>query len=701
MNKQLRVVDLFSGCGGLSLGFHIYKGSLSYKTVMALDNHEAAVRVFNDNIEKHPESKIDPGRIGDMTWFGHSSEILLYYLVHYSLSNPDKELFNVLVSGHNSLLNFFAALKKADIDYNVEISNLVSTDDYKKALSGLPAEAHTLAMYKTFIYKMGISSIKQGTINDQSIPWKEEYSLLSSKIKSIASKGERQFKVINEVKENVNALWDLEVEKLESASKKEGKGQQKDVAKRVQSLVQFLKGENGEKFKAIWLEWKSRRDSIRAEYCLNMHEQLQQLYLDNRQVDLMLGGPPCKGFSRIGRAVINNLKKQGAYAWFSRDYGDERNALLHKYVLFLEALKPRVFIFENVSNFQSELKTSNGTLNATEVLAKDIEDLSLNQLHYEIESKILNASDFAIPQKRERFIMVGFNIEYTKKGLIKQFFDLEKYNEKIPLKIALQGLEEPAIFSPTHKVNHLSKTYKFSDENMPKPYQIFIDWITQPNTGELISNPFTDAHIVRQLREDDEVVLNKFGSGQRWMDYRVKHSETFQEFQELIIQLKRYIDENDKIDLPPTILELTKSLDKKANEAFLLRLLIEESSRSLDKKNHLLSDSYISKGTYGDWFERLSAEKPSKTIVAHIGKDTYGYFHPFSNRALSIREAARIQSFPDFFKFGKVGVVDAYTMIGNAVPPLLANIFAEQLEQFEKKYKIFCDSKEKEITLII
>ncbi|KQU24045.1 hypothetical protein ASG65_19105 [Bacillus sp. Leaf13] len=700
MSKQLRVVDLFSGCGGLSLGFDLYKGSISYKTVMALDNYGPAVRVFNDNIEKHPDSKINSGRIGDMTWFGHSSEVLLYYLVHYSLSNPDQDLYNVLVSGQNSLITFLAALEKIDLEFNERISELVSRDDYKQALSLLPPQVHTLAMYKTFIYKMGINSIKQGTINEQSIPWKEEYSLLSSEIESKITKSEHQFNVVQEVKENVNALWDLEVGKLEGASKKEGKGQQKDVAKRVQSLVQFLKGENGEKFKAIWLEWKASRDSIRAEYCLSKHEQLQRLYLDNRQVDMILGGPPCKGFSRIGRAVINSLKEQGAYAWFSRDYGDERNALLHKYVLFLEALKPRVFIFENVSNFQSKLQTSSGTLHATEVLAKDIEDLSLNQLHYDIESKVLNASNFAIPQKRERFIMVGFNKEYAEEGLAKQFFNIKEYEEKVPLKIALQGIEEPEIFSRTHKVDHLSKTYKFSDENMPNSYQLFIDWISQPIEGEFISYPFTDAHIVRKLREDDEVVLDKFGAGQRWMDYKVKHSGTFQELQELINQLKSYIEVNDKTDIPPTILELTNHLDKKINEGFLLRLLIEEASKSLDQKNHLLSESYIGKGTYGDWFERLSAEKPSKTIVAHIGKDTYGFFHPYSNRALSIREAARVQTFPDFFRFGSVGVVDAYAMIGNAVPPLLANVFAEQLAQIEKKYKIFSNLEDREIALV-
>jgi len=109
------------------------------------------------------------------------------------------------------------------------------------------------------------------------------------------------------------------------------------------------------------------------------------------------------------------------------------------------------------------------------------------------------------------------------------------------------------------------------------------------------------------------------------------------------------------------------------------------------EKHHLLKDTYLSKGggSHGDWFERMSANRPSKTIVAHIGKDTYGYFHPFENRAISIREAARIQSFPDFFSFSELGIVDAYSVIGNAVPPLLACRFASRLDQLFQNGDIF------------
>jgi hypothetical protein len=71
--------------------------------------------------------------------------------------------------------------------------------------------------------------------------------------------------------------------------------------------------------------------------------------------------------------------------------------------------------------------------------------------------------------------------------------------------------------------------------------------------------------------------------------------------------------------------------------------------------------------------------------------------HPYLDRAISIREAARIQSFPDYFTFGEIGVVDAYTMIGNAVPPLLANMFAESFAKLHEKYDLFKPITEEEI----
>lgn len=81
---------------------------------------------------------------------------------------------------------------------------------------------------------------------------------------------------------------------------------------------------------------------------------------------------------------------------------------------------------------------------------------------------------------------------------------------------------------------------------------------------------------------------------------------------------------------------------------------------------------------FKDRLKRLVLENPSWTILAHIGMDGYRYIHPTELRTLSVREAARIQSFPDDFVF--VGnQQETYMQVGNAVPPLMAQEIAKNV----------------------
>lgn len=89
---------------------------------------------------------------------------------------------------------------------------------------------------------------------------------------------------------------------------------------------------------------------------------------------------------------------------------------------------------------------------------------------------------------------------------------------------------------------------------------------------------------------------------------------------------------------------------------------------------------------FKDRLKRLMADQPSWTVLAHIGMDGYMYIHPTENRTLSVREAARIQSFPDDFEF--VGnQQDTYVQVGNAVPPQLAKAMGKSLMEYLNKIK--------------
>ena len=81
---------------------------------------------------------------------------------------------------------------------------------------------------------------------------------------------------------------------------------------------------------------------------------------------------------------------------------------------------------------------------------------------------------------------------------------------------------------------------------------------------------------------------------------------------------------------------------------------------------------------FPDKWKKLDETKPSHTLVAHLSVDTSSHIHPWEPRGISVREAARIQSFPDDFYFN-CSMSDAFKQIGNAVPPLLAYGVAESV----------------------
>jgi DNA (cytosine-5)-methyltransferase 1 len=83
---------------------------------------------------------------------------------------------------------------------------------------------------------------------------------------------------------------------------------------------------------------------------------------------------------------------------------------------------------------------------------------------------------------------------------------------------------------------------------------------------------------------------------------------------------------------------------------------------------------------FHDRLKRLSLNKPSWTVLAHIGMDGYMYIHPTDDRTLSVREAARIQSFDDCFEF-MGNMREQYVQVGNSVPPLLAKKIAESIQK--------------------
>ena len=125
--------------------------------------------------------------------------------------------------------------------------------------------------------------------------------------------------------------------------------------------------------------------------------------IKNKKVDLIVGGPPCQGFSMAGR----------------RDPKDPRNSLFMEYLRIVKFLKPKYFVLENVRGLLS-MKSSNGE-NVISIIKNEF-----NKINYDIEYKVLNSANYGVPQKRFRVIVLG-----TKKGSPKPIYP-DISHSKIP-----------------------------------------------------------------------------------------------------------------------------------------------------------------------------------------------------------------------------------------------------------------------------
>lgn len=134
--------------------------------------------------------------------------------------------------------------------------------------------------------------------------------------------------------------------------------------------------------------------------------------IGNQKVDIVIGGPPCQGFSNANR---------------QRLIDDPRNKLYKYYVEFLDKVKPKFFVMENVRGMFS-------------IADQVVEDF--NKIGYEVNYEILNAVEFGVPQNRERLIFIGNNIGVDNQKIFEEIHSANKYKDKTVLKDALYGLRE-------------------------------------------------------------------------------------------------------------------------------------------------------------------------------------------------------------------------------------------------------------------
>lgn len=315
-----------------------------------------------------------------------------------------------------------------------------------------------------------------------------------------------------------------------------------------------------------------------------------------KDVDIIIGGPPCQAYSIAGRARMGKDVEK-----------DPRNELYKYYVQFLQRYKPKMFVFENVLG----LFTAKGG-----EPFKDLKEL-VNSIGYEMQPQVQNASEHGVLQKRQRVIIVG----WLKDGK------------------NLKG--EPYCYPLLMK-----------EQN---PYAVMKDL-------------FSD--------------LPPRIAGEGCLSEVVKYTKVLKEMP----YLKESSIRNDVFDF--TTQHVARPHNVNDREIYCLAIKQWRKTRRQLDYSKLPSHLQSHKNTKS-FLDRYSVVEPdgcSHTVVAHISKDGHYYIYPDPNptietaRSITVREAARLQSFPDDYYFeGSRGA--AFKQIGNAVPVLLAYKIAKEIKK--------------------
>jgi DNA (cytosine-5)-methyltransferase 1 len=317
--------------------------------------------------------------------------------------------------------------------------------------------------------------------------------------------------------------------------------------------------------------------------------------LGTNRVDVVVGGPPCQGFSKVRRVDGSNSGK--------RMTPDSRRDLYLDFLRFVGYFSPRVFVMENVLGLRSAVGGEYFTAVQKEARA----------LGYRVHPQVEDAWTLGVPQRRLRQLIVGVRL-----GLSNYFLP------------------------------------------------------------ELKCPPRGEAHTCLWDAIGDLPVL-RAGQGEAAGEYdlsrRERHLKARGE------SASRYLDKVLEIDRAKLLTNHDARTHSERDLRDFSRLHEGETSAKAMRVRKVRFEFPYKKDQFKDRYTKQSRWRPCSTIVAHLSRDGLMFIHPTQNRSLTAREAARVQSFPDWFQFPKPRT-NAYRLIGNAVPPLVAEAVGIAVREF-------------------
>jgi DNA (cytosine-5)-methyltransferase 1 len=345
-----------------------------------------------------------------------------------------------------------------------------------------------------------------------------------------------------------------------------------------------------------WVDWLAVKEHDINAVLANHKKDLEKL---KGKVTLVAGGPPCQGFSMAGR----------------RNEDDLRNTLVHSYINFVDIVRPKMIFFENVRGFKMAFRKNNpDAIPYSQIVIQSLKDLD-----YDVSEKIIDFSEFGVPQRRNRFIMIGVqkNLNINADSFFKA---LDAHKQTLWAKIGIKHTPsvEDAISDLLQSNGQVESpdTKSFKAGILSKDHSPFQKYL---RNGSSVKGAIPDSH--------------RFA----------KHTlATENIFKQLLQEAPR-----------------NKRIDGESRKQFSL----------LRRGITVMSDKEI-----------------SPTLTTHPDD----YLHYSEPRILTVREYARLQTFPDWFKFkGKYTTggtlrrteVPRYTQIGNAIPPLFGELVGMVLKQ--------------------
>ncbi len=316
-------------------------------------------------------------------------------------------------------------------------------------------------------------------------------------------------------------------------------------------------------------------------------------------VDVVVGGPPCQGFSEANR---------------QRVIDDPRNKLYKYFLIAVEKIAPKFVVMENVK----------GMLKVAGQVVEDYERIEAvkdgKKYKYRVHFELLNSQDFSVAQSRERLIFIAIRNDI----------------------IADKGIDPTDVFTKIRENNKNNHIFVLNDalkdiKPLDAPRVKNRNEIDSETTGKKVDVNYYDCNQNPYLR-----LIN----GGRNIPFVYNHKARY--CSDVNYEIYKRLDQGDD------------ATDEKIRDIM-----------PYAHRNHCFKDKYF----------KLYADRPCRTITAHLRMDCHSHIHPFQVRSLTPREAARVQSFPDDYVF--LGAyLKTYMQIGNAVPPLMAKRIAEVIKKY-------------------